>query len=263
MLHPMSDYSKYELWVVNVLGSIFIFHRFFLKRKRGITCHLMGNAYLFFYAPEGVGKLEYLQHNRPGGINMALTPSTMQEIGTSAPLFTLQDSEGEVYSLAQKKLDKGLLVIFMCNHCPYVLHILERLVDNIRYYQQDGIEVVAINSNDYSAYPDDSPEKMVALAEKLDFSFPYLLDDSQAVARAYRAACTPDLFLYDADKKLVYRGQFDSSRPKSTEPITGDDLSRAVSRLIHGEPIIEDQRPSMGCNIKWKEGNEPDYFSKG
>ena len=192
---------------------------------------------------------------------MALTPSTMQELGTPAPEFALQDPSGETYSLREKNIDKGLLVIFMSNHCPYVKHILERLVDNIRYYQQDGIEVVAINSNDYAAYPDDSPDNMAALTEQLDFSFPYLLDDTQAVAKMYKAACTPDFFLYDSEKKLVYRGQFDASRPKGTEPITGDDLSRAISRLIHGEGLVEDQKPSMGCNIKWKTGNEPGYFN--
>ncbi len=193
---------------------------------------------------------------------MALTPSTMQELGTPAPLFSLQDLEGEIYSLPEKQIDKGLLVIFICNHCPYVVHIRERLVDNIRYYQQKGIEVVAINSNDYSAYPDDSPEKMAEFAEKFDISFPYLVDDTQAVARAYKAACTPDFFLYDKDKKLVYRGQFDSARPKNTEPIDGKDLSDAINKLIAGEAPVEDQRSSLGCNIKWKAGNEPDYFNK-
>ncbi len=191
---------------------------------------------------------------------MSLTPSTMQDIGSKAPLFVLQDVDGEIYSLNEKQLDKGLLVIFMCNHCPYVIHILERLVDNIRYYQQQGIEVVAINSNDFSEYTEDSPEKMKELARQMDFSFPYLVDDSQAVAKAYKAACTPDLFLYDTDKKLVYRGQFDSARPGNSDQITGDDLSRAVSRLINGEGVVEEQLPSTGCNIKWKAGNAPDYF---
>lgn len=193
---------------------------------------------------------------------MVLTPSTMQEIGTLAPEFALQDTAGEIYSLREKKIDKGLLVIFMCNHCPYVKHILEKLVDSIRYYQQKGIEVVAINSNDFKEYPDDSPAKMAELAEIMDFSFPYLVDDTQAVARAYKAACTPDFFLYDASRRLVYRGQYDSARPKSTEPITGEDMDRAVSQLVQGDGIVEEQRPSMGCNIKWKSGNEPNYFSR-
>lgn len=125
---------------------------------------------------------------------MVLTPSTMQDIGTLAPEFALQDTAGEIYSLREREIDKGLLVIFMCNHCPYVKHIIEKLTDSIRYYQQKGIEVVAINSNDYKEYPDDSPEKMAQLAEQMDFSFPYLVDDTQAVARAYKAACTPDFF---------------------------------------------------------------------
>ncbi len=193
---------------------------------------------------------------------MVLTPSTMQEIGTLAPEFALQDTAGEIYSLREKKIDKGLLVVFMCNHCPYVKHILEKLVDSIRYYQQKGIEVVAINSNDFKEYPDDSPAKMAELAERMDFSFPYLVDDTQAVARAYKAACTPDFFLYDSFKRLVYRGQYDSARPKSTEPITGEDMDLAISNLVNGQGIVDEQRPSMGCNIKWKAENEPNYFSK-
>lgn len=193
---------------------------------------------------------------------MVLTPSIMQEIGTLAPEFALQDTAGEIYSLREKKIDKGLLVIFMCNHCPYVQHILENLVNSIRYYQQKGIEVVAINANDFKQYPDDSPAQMAELAEQMDFSFPYLVDDTQAVARAYKAACTPDFFLYDSTKRLVYRGQYDSARPKSTAPINGEDMDGAVSALVHGEGLVEDQRPSMGCNIKWKAGNEPQYFKQ-
>jgi len=191
---------------------------------------------------------------------MSLTPSTMQDLGMTAPEFALQDPEGETYLLGEKKIDKGLLVFFMCNHCPYVKHILEKLVDNIRYYQQKGIEVVAINSNDFIAYPDDSPEKMKELAERMDFSFPYLVDDTQAVARSFKAACTPDFFLFGPDKKLVYRGQFDAARPKSTAAISGEDLTAATDALINGDGPLEEQRPSMGCNIKWKKGNEPEYF---
>lgn len=191
---------------------------------------------------------------------MSLTPSTMQDLGMVAPEFALQDADGETYSLFEKTIDKGLLVIFMCNHCPYVKHILEKLVSNIRYYQQKGIEVVAINSNDFGAYPDDNPEKMKELAESHNISFPYLVDDTQAVARSYKAACTPDFFLFDADKKLVYRGQFDSARPKSTAAISGEDLSNAIDVLVKGGDPVEEQRPSMGCNIKWKKGHEPEYF---
>ena len=192
---------------------------------------------------------------------MSLTPSTMLELGTTAPNFKLSDPNGQQYELANQTIDKGLLVIFMCNHCPYVIHIRSELVAKIKQYQQQGIEVVAINSNDYEQYPDDSPEKMAEVAKEQGFSFPYLVDADQEVAKAYRAACTPDLFLFDGDKKLVYRGQFDSARPGNNEPITGEDLSSAIAKLVAGEKISEsNQKPSMGCNIKWKEGNAPDYF---
>ena len=193
---------------------------------------------------------------------MSLTPSTMLELGTKAPDFNLADPNGKQYELAKQNIDKGLLVIFMCNHCPYVIHIRSELAAKIKRYQQQGIEVVAINSNDFHQYPDDSPEKMAELVNELNFSFPYLVDADQEVAKAYRAACTPDLFLFDGDKKLVYRGQFDSARPGNNEPITGKDLSDAIAKLVAGEKISEsNQKPSMGCNIKWKGGNAPDYFS--
>lgn len=192
---------------------------------------------------------------------MALTASTMLEIGTTAPDFSLAAPDGSIFSLAEQSIEKGLLVIFMCNHCPYVIHIREKLVEKIRDYQQQGITVVAINANDYSAHPDDSPEKMARDSRQHGFTFPYLVDEEQQVARAYRAACTPDPFLFDSEKKLVYRGQFDSARPGNTSPVTGADLSRAVAQLIGGETIPADQQPSMGCNIKWKPGNEPDYFA--
>lgn len=192
---------------------------------------------------------------------MSLTPSTMLDLGTTAPDFNLPDPDGQHYDLAKQNIDKGLLVIFMCNHCPYVIHIRSELVAKIKQYQQQGIEVVAINANDFQQYPDDSPEKMAEVAKEHGFSFPYLVDADQRVAKAYRAACTPDLFLFDGDKKLVYRGQFDSARPGNSEPVTGGDLSNAIAKLIAGESISENnQKPSMGCNIKWKEGNAPDYF---
>lgn len=191
---------------------------------------------------------------------MALTASTMLELGTVAPDFTLAAPDGKTFNLAEQKIETGLLVIFMCNHCPYVIHIREKLVENIRRYQQQGITVVAINANDYAAHPDDSPANMARDAGAYNFSFPYLVDEDQRVAHAYRAACTPDFFLFDADKKLVYRGQFDDSRPGNTKSITGADLSEAVDKVIGGKKIPEDQQPSMGCNIKWKPGNEPDYF---
>ncbi len=192
---------------------------------------------------------------------MSLTPSTMLALGTSAPNFSLSAPDGDIYTLAQQRIDKGLLVIFMCNHCPYVIHIRQKLVEAIASYQKLGIEVVAINSNDFTQYPDDSPSMMLEMVQEFNFSFPYLIDEDQTVAKAYQAACTPDIFLFNGDKKLVYRGQFDNARPGNNEPITGKDLTDAVHQVIAGKTIAEDsQRPSMGCNIKWKTGNEPSYF---
>lgn len=192
---------------------------------------------------------------------MVLTPSTMLDLGTTAPDFTLSDPDGTSFHLGSQQIDKGLLVIFMCNHCPYVIHIREKLVERIKEYQAQGISVVAINSNDYTAHPDDSPEKMTKDAAEFGYSFPYLVDTEQKVAQAYQAACTPDLYLFDQDKRLVYRGQFDSARPGKDTPVTGDDLTAAVQQLLAGKEIDAVQQPSMGCNIKWKPGNEPKYFS--
>ena len=191
---------------------------------------------------------------------MALTPSTMLDLGTEAPGFTLADPEGNSFDLSKQQIDRGLLVIFMCNHCPYVIHIREQLVQRIREYQGQGITVVAINSNDYITHPDDSPERMAQDAKKFGYTFPYLVDEDQQVARAYQAACTPDLYLFDQDRKLVYRGQFDSARPGNTTPVSGDDLTAAVTQMLEGKEIQVVQQPSMGCNIKWKAGNEPSYF---
>ena len=191
---------------------------------------------------------------------MALTPSTMLDLGTEAPNFTLADPEGNSFDLSKQQIDRGLLVIFMCNHCPYVIHIREQLVKRIREYQGQGITVVAINSNDYDTHPDDSPERMAQDAKEFGFTFPYLVDEDQQVAQAYRAACTPDLYLFDQDRKLVYRGQFDSARPGNTTPVSGDDLTAAVAQMLEGKEIQVVQQPSMGCNIKWKAGNEPAYF---
>ena len=191
---------------------------------------------------------------------MVLTPSTMQELGMKAPDFTLPDPEGVLHSLPDRPINKGLLVIFMCNHCPYVIHIRQKLVEKIRTYQEQGIAVVAINSNDFAVYPDDNPKNMAIDSKKYGYTFPYLVDEQQQVAKVYGAACTPDFFLFDAEQKLVYRGQFDSARPGNNEPITGADLSSAIEQLVAGKPVTVVQRPSMGCNIKWKPGNEPAYF---
>ncbi len=191
---------------------------------------------------------------------MVLTPSIMQDLGMQAPDFTLLDPLGKSHSLTDCSIDRGLLVIFMCNHCPYVVHIRPTLVEKIRRYQEQGITVVAINSNDFGQYPDDNPQNMLQDSKKFNYSFPYLIDEQQQVAQAYGAACTPDFFLFDREKKLVYRGQFDSARPGNDEPITGKDLSAAINQLVAGKAVSVAQRPSMGCNIKWKEGNAPGYF---
>ena len=190
---------------------------------------------------------------------MALTPSSMQELGTIAPDIDLKTPEGLRYLLAEQNIDKGFLVIFMCNHCPYVLHIIAHLTENIRTYHEQGIAVVAINSNDATQYPDDSSEKMIHLSKNFSFSFPYLVDDKQEIAKSYGAACTPDFFLFDANNKLVYRGQYDSARPGNKDNITGEDLSAAIEQLVAGESVSLKQSPSLGCNIKWKQGNEPNY----
>jgi len=191
---------------------------------------------------------------------MARTESTMLELGTQAPDFNLPDTNGNQVSLANFKDAKGMLVIFMCNHCPYVIHLRDALAELAKEYQAKGLAVVGINSNDASNYPDDSPEKMAEEVATQGYTFPYLYDESQAVAKAYMAACTPDFFLFDAEQKLVYRGQFDDSRPRNDEPVTGADLRAAIDALLNGTAIPVEQKPSMGCNIKWKEANAPDYF---
>lgn len=191
---------------------------------------------------------------------MARTLSTMLELGTTAPAFSLPNTDGNSVSLDDFKDSKGLLVIFICNHCPYVVHIREALATLAREYQEKGISVVAINSNDAENYPADSAEKMVEEVANAGYTFPYLYDEDQSVAKAYKAACTPDFFLFDGARKLIYRGQFDDARPRNDEPVTGADMRTALDALLAGESIAEEQKPSMGCNIKWKPGNEPDYY---
>lgn len=192
---------------------------------------------------------------------MALTPSTMIDLGTPAPDFSLSEPlTGKMVSLADFAGAPGLLVIFMCNHCPYVKHIRHGLAEFAREYQAKGLKIVAISSNDVESHPDDSPEKMIEEVNTIGYSFPYLHDETQEVAQAYQAACTPDLYLFDGDMKLVYRGQFDDSRPGNDKPVTGVDLRAAVDALLAGQPIFSDQKASMGCNIKWKPGNEPNYY---
>ena len=192
---------------------------------------------------------------------MSLTPSTMMELGTRAPDFALPDVRtGKKVSLSDFENRNGLLVIFMCAHCPFVIHVEEELARIGKDYEDKGLGIVGICANDAENYPDDSPEKLAAQASAIGFNFPYLHDDSQDVAKAYRAACTPDLFLFDKNQKLVYRGQLDDSRPGNEQPVTGADLRAAIDAMLADKPINPDQLPAVGCNIKWKPGDEPDYF---
>jgi peroxiredoxin len=191
---------------------------------------------------------------------MARTPSTMLELGTPAPDFRLPDFNGKQVTLADLAGPPALLVMFICNHCPFVKHVRTQLAQLRRDYRPEALAVVAINPNDVSAYPADNAENMAIEARDHGYEFPYLLDETQAVAKAYRAACTPDFFLFGPDRRLVYRGQLDDSRPGNNIPLTGRDLRRAIDAALKGEPPRPDQRPSIGCNIKWKPGNEPDYF---
>jgi peroxiredoxin len=190
---------------------------------------------------------------------MALTPSTMLPLGTPAPDFRLPDTDGTLVSLDDSRGAPALLVGFICNHCPYVKHVRHELARLAKEYQQRGVAVVGINSNDADNYPDDSPEMMVREKAEVGYTFPYLYDETQSAARAYRAACTPDFYVFDKDRKLVYRGQLDGSRPGNPVPVTGNDLRAALDAVLAGRPVGDDQRPSMGCNIKWKRGNEPRY----
>jgi len=185
----------------------------------------------------------------------------MLPLGTKAPDFSLLSVDGTMCSLSDLQDAKALLVIFMCNHCPYVIHIADYLAQLANEYQQKGVAVVGISSNDVSKYPQDSPEQMVHEAEARGYTFPYVYDEDQSVARAYRAACTPDFFLFDGKQELVYRGQMDESRPKSDTPLTGADLRAALDAVLGGKPVAEIQKPSLGCNIKWIEGEEPEYFN--
>ena len=191
---------------------------------------------------------------------MVRTPSTMLALGTSAPDFSLVNVDGRTLSLADVVGSRGTVVMFICNHCPFVKHVADELAALGCDYLPQGIGVVAISSNDVATHPADSPEQMVRESEERGYQFPYLFDETQTVAKAYHAACTPDFFLFDGDRQLVYRGQLDDSRPDSGIPVTGVDLRRAIDAVLAGTPVPEPQKPSIGCNIKWKPGNEPDYF---
>jgi peroxiredoxin len=192
---------------------------------------------------------------------MVRTPSTMLPLGTMAPDFSLPNVDGRMVSLADAAGPNGTVVMFICNHCPFVKHVADQLAALGRDVMPLGVGVVAISSNDVSTHPADSPEQMVHEAEDRGYPFPYLYDESQEVAKDYHAACTPDFFLFDASRKLVYRGQLDASRPGNEIPVTGADLRAAIDAVLAGRPVAAEQRPSLGCNIKWKPGNEPGYFS--
>ena len=192
---------------------------------------------------------------------MVKTASTMLPLGTIAPDFRLPNIDGQMMSLGEIATGKGLVVMFICNHCPFVKHVAPELVRLTKDYEARGIRFVGISSNDVAAYPADSPEMMKQEAAAQGYTFPYLFDETQQVAQAYRAACTPDFYIFDQNKRLVYRGQLDDSRPGNGKPLNGSDLRGALDLLLSGAELPADQRPSIGCNIKWKPGHEPTYFN--
>ena len=189
---------------------------------------------------------------------MARTPSYMLELGTKLPSFRLPDTSGHVVSDGDFK-GRPLLVLFICNHCPFVIHVRKQLSALGTDYLPKGLGIVAINSNDTVTHPDDSPEKMKIEKAQAGYVFPYLFDESQAVAKAFKAACTPDIFFFDSEHRLAYRGQLDDSRPSNQIPVTGKDLRAAIDAVLAGHRVPSEQKPSLGCNIKWKTGNEPSY----
>ncbi len=192
---------------------------------------------------------------------MVLTASTMLSLGTKAPDFQLPDVvSGETISLSTFTGKKALLVMFICRHCPFVKHVQDELAKLGKDYSLMGLGIVAISSNDVKNYPDDAPDLLKAMATELDFKFPLCYDETQETAKIYTAACTPDFFLFDDEQKLFYRGQLDDSRPSNGKPVTGKDLRNAIDTVLAGKSLTEEQQPSIGCNIKWKPGNEPDYF---
>jgi peroxiredoxin len=222
---------------------------------------------LFFHKPPNLQSAflgtDFGFDNSPLGLQidcMVAVNSTMLPLGTPAPDFRLPDTTGKEVGLADFKAAPALLVVFMCNHCPYVKHIRGGLAHLARDYQSRGVAVVGINANDVANYPADSPAKMAEELKAAGYTFPYLYDESQAVAKAYRAACTPDFYVFDAAQRLVYRGQLDDSRPGNNLPVTGRDVRAALDAALAGRPVSPHQKSSIGCNIKWKPGNEPDYF---
>ena len=192
---------------------------------------------------------------------MVKTASTMLSLGTNAPDFSLPNVDGSTVSLSDFAGKPGLLVIFLCNHCPFVVHLRDELAKFATEYREKGLAIVGISSNDVATHPDDSPEKMVEEAKSAGYTFPYLYDENQETAKSYQAACTPDFFLFDSNQELVYRGQFDDSRPESGIPVTGADLRAACDAVLAGKAVSAEQKPSIGCNIKWIVGSEPEYFT--
>lgn len=192
---------------------------------------------------------------------MSRTPSTMLPLGTEIPDFNLKDFNNKTFSNKDLKKGQPTLVFFISNHCPYVKHVRSKFVEIIAEYQKKGLNAVAINSNDIKEYPDDSPENMKLDAEKYNYTFPYLFDETQETAKEFHAACTPDFFLFDKNNKLFYRGQMDNARPGNEEKVSGKDLLNAIELVLSDSKPPEIQKPSLGCNIKWKPGNAPDYFN--
>lgn len=191
---------------------------------------------------------------------MVLTPSLMRELGTPAPDFSLKDVvSGKTFTLASFAGRKAFLMMFICRHCPYVQHVKRELARLGKDYGAKDVGIAAVGSNDAVNYPDDSPDRLREFAREEGFAFPLLYDETQGVAKAYRAACTPDFFVYDAARRLVYRGQLDDSRPENGKPATGRDLRAAIDAVLEGRPVSASQKPGIGCNIKWKRGREPEY----
>ncbi|MEM9208543.1 MAG: thioredoxin family protein [Pseudomonadota bacterium] len=191
---------------------------------------------------------------------MSMTYSEMLPLGTEAPAFTLPDPDGITHSLADAPADAPVLVMFISNHCPFVKHVAAELATLGREYTERGVAIFAIGSNDLDSHPQDGPAAMKTEAQNRGYTFPYLFDGDQSIAKAYRAACTPDFFLFDTRRRLAYRGQLDGSRPGNSVPVDGSDLRAALDSVLRGEPVSAEQVPSVGCNIKWRPGNEPDYF---
>ena len=193
---------------------------------------------------------------------MTLTPSTMLPLGTEAPDFCLKDIvSGSEFSLATFAGKRALLVMFICRHCPFVKHVKQELAQIGKDYKEKNIGIIAISANDITEYPEDAPDSLKQMAKEEGYTFPYCYDETQKVAKAYTAACTPEFSLFDSERKLVYRGQLDDSRPSNGLPVTGKDLRAAIDATLTDQPVSQHQKPSIGCNIKWKRGNEPSYFS--